>query len=305
MLEDNCLESADFFLGSIAANLVRVPLYRRNAREGHRHMLAHTDCRAIVVAPEYLHEVDGLKTRSIGLRARHRPRRDLRAVAAGAAGHRPGPAVALDDLHLIRHSAGTTGRPKGIAFSHRSWMSTERDLFHGLPPVELGDRCQHAGPISHGSGYLFVPIWLGGGASILERRFDVERTLELLAEVGGYFFAVPTMLADLVAAGTDQSLEFPRLKVIEISAAPIRAPTALAAHELFGDTLYQFYGQTEAFPVCTWARRSGSPRSTAPSRCAPPGGWRPTPRSRSADEDERAAAARRRPARSPSAATAR
>jgi len=33
VLEDNTLESADLFLGAAIANLVRVPLYPRNARE--------------------------------------------------------------------------------------------------------------------------------------------------------------------------------------------------------------------------------------------------------------------------------
>ena len=42
VLEDNTLESADFFLADAVANLVRVPLYPRNARESHVHMLAHT-----------------------------------------------------------------------------------------------------------------------------------------------------------------------------------------------------------------------------------------------------------------------
>src|ERR1700752_1905338 len=43
VLEDNCLESADFFLGVAAANFVRVPLYRRNARDSHAHMLRQTN----------------------------------------------------------------------------------------------------------------------------------------------------------------------------------------------------------------------------------------------------------------------
>ena len=30
VLEDNCLEAADFFLASAIGNFVRVPLYRRN-----------------------------------------------------------------------------------------------------------------------------------------------------------------------------------------------------------------------------------------------------------------------------------
>ena len=57
VLEDNCLEASDFFLGAAIANLVRVPLYPRNAREAHLHMLGHTGCRAVVVSAKYAHEL--------------------------------------------------------------------------------------------------------------------------------------------------------------------------------------------------------------------------------------------------------
>ena len=250
VLEDNCLESADFFLGVAAANLVRVPLYRRNSREAHAHMMGHTSCRALVVAENYLHEVEGLQEELP----------DLQTVIVRDAGYEdwlqsypatdPDPVVGPDDLHLIRHTAGTTGMPKGIPFTHRSWMATERDWLVGLPPIEPGDRCQHAGPISHGSGYLFVPVFLYGGVNILEPRFDGDRSLDVLASEGGYFFAVPTMVQDMLdKASKRDDLDFSGVKAIVISAAPIRRPTALAAYELFGDVLYQLYGQTEAVPV--------------------------------------------------------
>jgi acyl-CoA synthetase (AMP-forming)/AMP-acid ligase II len=249
VLEDNCMLSADFFLGTAAANLVRVPLYRRNARHSHAKMLAQTGCRALVVAPEYRAEVEGLE--------RELPELEIVIVRddgyepwlAAQSPVDPDPAIDLDDLHLIRHSAGTSGSPKGIAFTHRTWMNTERDYLVPIPPIEQGDCCQHAGPISHGSGYLFVPMWLAGATSILEPTFDPIRSLRLLAERGGYFFAVPTMVGDMIRAAEGESWSFPHLKAILISAAPIRSPTALAAHELFGDTLYQLYGQTEAVPV--------------------------------------------------------
>ncbi|MDH3640883.1 MAG: long-chain fatty acid--CoA ligase, partial [Gammaproteobacteria bacterium] len=61
VLEDNSVEAADLFAGAAIANLVRVPLYPRNGREAHEHMLGHTNCRALVVSDNYLHEVDGLK----------------------------------------------------------------------------------------------------------------------------------------------------------------------------------------------------------------------------------------------------
>src|SRR5947208_13794844 len=60
VLEDNRLESTDFFVASTAGGFVRVPLYRRNSKEYHRHMIASTGARAVVVEPGYLHEIDGL-----------------------------------------------------------------------------------------------------------------------------------------------------------------------------------------------------------------------------------------------------
>ena len=39
VLEDNSVEAADFFQAAAIANLVRVPLYPRNGRAAHLHML--------------------------------------------------------------------------------------------------------------------------------------------------------------------------------------------------------------------------------------------------------------------------
>jgi hypothetical protein len=41
----------------------------------------------------------------------------------------------------------------------------------------------------------------------------------------------------------------PDLKAVMVSGAPISARTATAGHGVFGDTMYQMYGQTEAVPV--------------------------------------------------------
>jgi acyl-CoA synthetase (AMP-forming)/AMP-acid ligase II len=160
----------------------------------------------------------------------------------------PDPAIDPDDFYVIRHSAGTTGVPKGIAFSHRAWMNTERNWTFLLPPLELGDHCTHVAPISHGSGYLFVPAWLAGGVNVLEPRFDAARVMAL---VGGYVFGVPTMVADLVAQAREAGTggDFGRLKAFVVSGAPILPQTALAARDLFGPRLYQMYGQTECVPA--------------------------------------------------------
>ncbi|WP_214104831.1 class I adenylate-forming enzyme family protein [Acrocarpospora catenulata] len=248
VLEDNCVEAADFYIGSAVANLIRVPLYRRNSSVAHRYMLSGTGCKVAVVAEEYAHEIkDIVDELGITLIVRDSGYEDWLASFPDTD---PDPRVELDDAFIIRHSAGTTGRAKGIAYTHRAWMNTTRDWFFMLPPIEPGDRCLHVGPISHGSGYLFLPVWLAGGCNVLDRRFQADGFVERVArDEIGWFFAVPTMIADIVAAVDRRRQDLPSLKAVMISGAPISVRTARAGHEVFGDRLFQMYGQTEAVPV--------------------------------------------------------
>jgi acyl-CoA synthetase (AMP-forming)/AMP-acid ligase II len=61
VLEDNSVEAADLFQAAAIANLVRVPLYPRNGRPAHTHMLSHTNCRALLVSEHHAHEVEGMQ----------------------------------------------------------------------------------------------------------------------------------------------------------------------------------------------------------------------------------------------------
>jgi len=250
VLEDNSIGAADIFLGAMAANLVRVPLYPRNTREAHRHMLAHTGCRALVVSGSYAGDADPLRTGVESLE--HVVVRDegYERWLARQADSDPAVQVRPEDNTIIRHTGGTTGLAKGVAYTHKAWLAAGRDWFYLFPPVMPGDRCLHVGPISHGSGYFFVPMWLAGGCNVLLDHFDPSATLELMArEEIGYMFLVPTMLNMLNQAARGVPRDYPKLKCLQIGGAPITDTTALGAREIFGDRLWQGYGQTEAVPI--------------------------------------------------------
>ncbi len=255
VLEDNTLESSDLFLGAAIANLVRVPLYPRNARESHAHMLGHTGCRAVVVAEKYAEEIQCL-------------RGDLPAVEhvvvrdAGYEGWLarqsnvdPDPVIDPQHYFIIRHTGGTTGKSKGVAYTHQAWLAAGRDWFYLYPPVEPGF-CLHLAPISHGSGYLFTPIWLGGGRNVMAEKFDPASLLDLMeTERTGYMFMVPTILNAINRIPGIEKRKFPHLKCMLVSSAPIADETALKAYEIFGDAMYQGYGQTEVLPVAMMGPR--------------------------------------------------
>lgn len=250
VLEDNTIESVDFFAGTAAANLVRVPLYPRNSPEAHAHMLRHTGCRAVVVSASHAAALDGIT--DVVDTLDHVIVRDdgYEAWLAGHPDTDPDPAVAEDDWFIIRHTGGTTGMAKGVGYTHKTWLDAGRDWFYNFPPVDIGDVCQHVGPISHGSGYLFTPIWLSGGTNLLVPTFDAPSVIEGMEREGvGYGFLVPAMLNMLAREPSARERDWSKLKALQIGGAPITDETALLAREVFGDVLFQGYGQTEAVPI--------------------------------------------------------
>ena len=142
VLEDNRLESADIFLGAAIANMVRVPLYPRNARDSHLHMMGHTGCKALIVDEKHLPEIDGLQVELPELR--HVIVRDAayEGWLAGQSDVDPDLRIAPEDNFIIRHTGGTTGRSKGVAYSHRAWLAAGRDCRSQFRPSDRGfERC--------------------------------------------------------------------------------------------------------------------------------------------------------------------
>ncbi|MBL4864990.1 MAG: AMP-binding protein [Pseudomonadales bacterium] len=250
VLEDNSIEAADFYNGCAIANLVRVPLYARNSVEAHTHMLGHTNCRVLMVSANYAHEVDQLQDQLPDLQTIFVRDDNYESWLASQSNVEPDIQIDPDDVFIIRHTGGTTGPSKGVSYTHRSWLNAGRDWFYNLLPVEPGDKCLHIGPISHGSGYQYMPVWLSGGCNVMVDHFDAEETIDLMEREGiAYSFMVPTMVNAVVRGGGADKRDWSKLKCLLIGAAPIADSTALAARDIFGDTLYQAYGQTEVVPV--------------------------------------------------------
>jgi acyl-CoA synthetase (AMP-forming)/AMP-acid ligase II len=251
VLEDNSIPAQDFFAGAAAAGLVRVPLYPRNSRDSHAHMLGHTGCRALVVSERYLPDVSGLEAELPELKSVVVRDDSYEDQLASQPADDPNVAVGPDDWYIIRHTGGTTGKPKGVAYTHRSWLAAGRDWFYNFPPMQAGDPCLHVGPISHGSGYLYTPTWLSGGINVLLEAFDPEVTLDVMErERIAYMFLVPAMLNALARHPSARGRDWSGLKVMCVGGAPVADDTVLLARDVFGMVLYQGYGQTEALPVC-------------------------------------------------------
>jgi acyl-CoA synthetase (AMP-forming)/AMP-acid ligase II len=249
-LEDNNLGCADLFLGCAIAGAVRVPLYPRNSRESHGAMMEGTGCKVVITDERYADTVAGLDQSLTGLR--HVVVRDsgYEKWLADQDGTDPQVTVNGDDWYVIRHSGGTTGRPKGVAYTHHDWVINCRNWAIACERMRRDSVIGHAAPISHASGYLFLPAWLVGAANLVFGAFEPAKVLAMMGDHRvSHMFASPSLLATLARHPDAAGRDWPHLRTILVGGAPITDATALLARDVFGDTLFHAYGQTEAVPI--------------------------------------------------------
>lgn len=251
VLELNTVRSVDFYLAGAIGGLVRVPLYWRNATGVHLSMIDNARCGFVVVDEEVGGAVVTALIDALG----------ERQVMVRGAGYEhwlaeqddvdPAVRIGNDSLNVIRHSGGTTGRPKGITSTQRQWACLGRDEVAFKPLIAPGDAMLHVAPMSHASGYYFLPAWAAGARQVLSSSTAPQRILELLhGERIQYMFAPPTLLDSITAVAAVQDLPRPPLKCLAIGSSPISRRTIQAARSCFGDAvLYQTYGTSEAVPI--------------------------------------------------------
>jgi len=178
------------------------------------------------------------------------------------------PSVALDpeDVALQLYTSGTTGRPKGVQLSHRSFFAyNEYSYAH---PEAFGpdmdwnrwsadDVSLVAMPVFHisGSGWGVLSLY-AGALTVVLREFDVGAVLDSIGEFG-------VTKAVLVPTTIQMVLEHPRVTETDFSsitdllygASPIPLPLLERAVETLKCGFVQLYGMTETCGAFTYLPR--------------------------------------------------
>jgi acyl-CoA synthetase (AMP-forming)/AMP-acid ligase II len=157
--------------------------------------------------------------------------------------------VDMDDVIAIVPTGGTTGLPKGVMNTHRTYQTAFAHLMINFPyteeenPVTLA-----AAPMTHTSGLLSIPVTCRGGAVVILSKPDP--TL-MLAAIPKYrvteLFLPPTVIYRLLEIpGLNMKVDFSSLKYLIYGAAPMSVEKLKQAIEVFGPVMAGGYGQTEA-----------------------------------------------------------
>jgi acyl-CoA synthetase (AMP-forming)/AMP-acid ligase II len=155
-----------------------------------------------------------------------------------------------DDLHVIRFSAGTTGRPKGIVHTVERWRANDNEYRWVTPELDERDGYLAAGQLTHAASLWVWPMLQVGGKITVMPSFDAGRALELIEQQRPTTtLVVPTMISAMLAHPDIDTRDLSSLRCLNYAASPIAERTMARAIDKFGPVLYQLYAQSEAITV--------------------------------------------------------
>ena len=147
----------------------------------------------------------------------------------------------------IFYTSGTTGNPKGAVLSHQNLLCMSYAYFADVGEISQHDARLHCAPMSHGSGLYALPFILKGANNIISPNgFDPDYIFHILSKRENIsFFSAPTMIK-LLLESPNVGGDISGLKTICYGGGPMYLSDIKDAIQIFGQSLYQLYGQGES-----------------------------------------------------------
>jgi fatty-acyl-CoA synthase len=175
---------------------------------------------------------------------------DFEALIAASPGHVIEEEVGLDDLCLLPHTSGTTGRPKGVMLTHGNITWNVANLL-SCADFRSDDVTIALAPFFRvgGTGVNVLPVLFMGGTVVVPGDVGPDNILRLTEQhhvtVG---FGNPDILQSLTRSPLWPAADLSGVRFLITGGAPVPEPLIRACLER-GLTLLQGYGLSEAAPV--------------------------------------------------------
>ncbi|KAF5869420.1 putative peroxisomal-coenzyme a synthetase protein [Botrytis fragariae] len=151
-----------------------------------------------------------------------------------------------DDVALVLHTSGTTGRPKAVPLTHRNLTTTMKNIqaTYKLTPA---DRTMLVMPLFHVHGLLagFLAPLMSGGSVIVPPKFSAsEFWSDFITHKANWYTAVPTIHQILLKNPPPTTK--PNIRFIRSCSSPLSPTTFHALEETYNAPVLEAYAMTEA-----------------------------------------------------------
>ncbi|KAJ9619587.1 Peroxisomal-coenzyme A synthetase [Taxawa tesnikishii (nom. ined.)] len=161
-------------------------------------------------------------------------------------GNKPMEQAQPDDVALVLHTSGTTGRPKAVPLSHKNLTRTMKNIqkTYELTPK---DRTMLVMPLFHVHGLLagFLALLLSGGSVIVPLKFSASEFWGAFIEhKANWYTAVPTIHQILLKS--PQPNPIPEIRFIRSCSSPLSPKVFHELEKTFNAPVLEAYAMTEA-----------------------------------------------------------
>jgi acyl-CoA synthetase (AMP-forming)/AMP-acid ligase II len=151
-----------------------------------------------------------------------------------------------DDIALVLHTSGTTGRPKAVPLTHRNLTRTMKNIkaTYVLSPA---DRTMLVMPLFHVHGLLagFLAPLFSGGSVIVPLKFSASEFWDdFITYKANWYTAVPTIHQILLKNPPPQTK--PKIRFIRSCSSPLSPTTFHLLEETYNTPVLEAYAMTEA-----------------------------------------------------------
>jgi fatty-acyl-CoA synthase len=246
------------YYGVVQAGCVLTPINIRLSTEEIAYVLDHAGVSVLFYHRDFQELVDAVRPRLRSLRRAviiegEDPEADQYEQLLARAAPDPGPDILQIDENAVCelfYTSGTTGRPKGVALTHRT-LALHALSFAVTLRMSDADRILHIVPLFHVNGWGTPHTLTGvGGTHVMLRKVAAADILRLIErERITILLGVPTIYTLLVNEPTIGRFDLTSLRQAVTGGAPASPALIRAMEEKLGCLCVVGYGLTETAPL--------------------------------------------------------
>ena len=259
ILQVNTNQFPETYFATAKLGAIMVPLNFRAKGDELSYMLSNAEAKVLLVGDRYVEMANSLRADAPTVKhyiSLDKPVKDMlfyEDVIAKASDEEVFTEIPEEDVSILMYTAGTTGRPKGVPLTHKSFVSYMLNNVEPADP-EKSEVNLLTVPLYHVAGcQAMLAATYGGRTLAIMRQFDVKQWMETVQkEKANRAMLVPTMLKRVIDDPDFNKYDLKSLKVITYGAAPMPFEVIKKAIEVMPWARFiNAFGQTETASTIT------------------------------------------------------